>query len=489
MNSNQKQINKITLFTAGILYSSLCIGYCYHFIDKSLPPAFLFTLFALCGMSFIASILVYRHDPYSNKYMYFAISFFFIPYIAAMFVDTRIGIYVVTIPLLLISFLYFDLRLIHYCNIINLSINIIRVFLMVTFRGKRDMYTIIDYMVEVSSVALIYILIYLSSRISNRMNQQKIDAIAEREHKQSQILESVLKTASILKNNCTEVNNIIDILNTSTETVTDNVMNIADHMKLAVDNIENENTLTDEIHTMISDTKESANVVDQISQDTLRAMNEGVSIVQDLSNYTSIVDNSNQSVSHSMNQLREHMQRIEAITDAISSITNQTNLLSLNASIESARAGEAGRGFAVVANEIRNLASQSAESASTIHTIIADLHQTVTSCIHEVTTLSEVNGQQNSLIHQMETIFHQSIDQLGILHHNITEISQRISTILYSNDAIVQNIKNIYTVATDTMATVTETKSITNENGERTERTQELIKELVETSGELEQYL
>lgn len=421
--------------------------------------------------------------------MYYAITFFFIPYIAAMFVDTRIGIYVVTIPLLLISFLYFDIRLIHYCNIINVSVNIIRVIILVTIHGKREMYTIIDYLVEIAAVGMIYALIYISSKLSNLMNQQKIDAIAQRERQQEQILASVLRTAGILKNNCTEVNSIIDVLNSSTETVTTYVSNIAEHMKLAVDNIQNENNLTDEIHTLIFNTKESTNVVDQISQNTLIAMKEGVSIVQNLSNYTSIVDTSNQSVSLSMNQLQEHMQRIEAITEAIRSITEQTNLLSLNASIESARAGEAGRGFSVVANEIRNLADQSAQSANTIHTIITDLHQTVCECIQEVSNLRDVNGKQNELIHQMETIFDQTIGQIGVLHQHITDISQRIGNILNSNDEIVQNLKNINTIATETMTTVTHTKSITNENGEKTERTRLLIKELIETSGELEQYL
>lgn len=489
MNTNLKRINQLTLTTATILYIFLCIGYCYHFIDKSLPPAFLFTLFALCAISLVISILVYRHKEDNEKYMYYTISLFSIPYIAAMFVDTRIGIYVVIIPLLLISFLYFDIRLIHYCNIINVVVNVVRVILLITIHGKREMYTIIDYLIEIAAAVMIYVLVYISSKFSNQMNQQKIDALAQHEQQQEQILASVLKTAGILKNNCTEVNSIIELLNSSTETVTSYVSNISDHMESAVSNIQNENNLTDEIHTLISNTKESANVVDQISTDTLAAMNEGVSIVQDLSNYTSIVDKSNQSVSLAMNQLHNHMQRIEVITETISSITAQTNLLSLNASIESARAGEAGRGFSVVANEIRSLASQSADSANNIHTIITDLHQTVSESIQEASNLRDVNGKQNELIHQVETIFHQTIEQLNVLHQNVTDISHRISHILSSNDEIVQNIKTIYAIATETMATVTQTKSITHENGQKTERTQLLIKELVETSAELEQYL
>lgn len=71
-----------------------------------------------------------------------------------------------------------------------------------------------------------------------------------------------------------------------------------------------------------------------------------------------------------MNDINRTAQEINKIIDSIDSIAAQTNLLSLNASIESARAGEAGRGFAVVANEVSALAGQSAEAAQNSSSLI-----------------------------------------------------------------------------------------------------------------------
>lgn len=80
-------------------------------------------------------------------------------------------------------------------------------------------------------------------------------------------------------------------------------------------------------------------------------------------------------------------QQIISVVDAISELSAQTNLLALNATIEAARAGEAGRGFAVVAGEVKNLAQQTARSASEIGEIIGRVHDQVTETTESMTAI------------------------------------------------------------------------------------------------------
>lgn len=82
----------------------------------------------------------------------------------------------------------------------------------------------------------------------------------------------------------------------------------------------------------------------------------------------------------------ENISRINDLADAILDISEQTNLLSLNAAIESARVGEAGNGFAIVANEIKKLAENSVHTVDEIQSITKDV-------ISSVSELSDSSGQ------------------------------------------------------------------------------------------------
>ena len=106
-----------------------------------------------------------------------------------------------------------------------------------------------------------------------------------------------------------------------------------------------------------------------------------------------------------MSALQQETVNISSILETIQGISDQTNLLALNAAIEAARAGEAGRGFAVVADEVRLLASRTQASASEIHTMIGSLQEQTNKAARDIDVgKNEANDCQQHTDNLLKTL-------------------------------------------------------------------------------------
>ncbi|MBW3698133.1 PAS domain S-box protein [Vibrio sp. T187] len=170
----------------------------------------------------------------------------------------------------------------------------------------------------------------------------------------------------------------------------------------------------------------------------------------------SVVDSLAQELEQSqqvINQLAEDSQKIESILDVISTISDQTNLLALNAAIEAARAGEAGRGFAVVADEVRNLASKTGSSASEIHAMISQLQATAEKAVQTMQrggSLSVQCKQQAGLTGEVLEQIYDKLEKVTDSSHQIANAVDEQSQVTKEVNMNVVKIRELALSTADT---------------------------------------
>lgn len=186
-----------------------------------------------------------------------------------------------------------------------------------------------------------------------------------------------------------------------------------------------------------------------------------------------------------VNELGHSAGEVGKISEAIKEISEQTNLLALNATIEAARAGEAGKGFSVVANEIKDLATQTAEATLKIKNQIDTIQRVIAETVSEIGHISRITTQiDTSITTAAEVVEEQSATTRAIAasvtetSREISEINTRVVKSSEAADGIVQGITTVSKTADE----VTNSSGQVDANSETLMRLAQALNEIVVSS-------
>ncbi len=270
-----------------------------------------------------------------------------------------------------------------------------------------------------------------------------------------------------------------DEISRAVEDVSKGAMSQAEETEKASNNVE-------AIGTMITEIAASMEKLERTSQEMKDANDESSVIIGELSLSNDKTTEAIRKIGEQVHTTNDSVQAIRKAVDLITSIASETNLLSLNASIEAARAGDAGRGFAVVAAEIQKLAENSNNSAVEIGRIIdrllAESEQTV-AIMDEVDAIIK---EQREKLNQTKGKFKRVTEGVNSSRQEAEAIAEQTASCDEARAGVMDVIQNLSAISQENAANAEETNASMEEINATLNLLSEETRELLALSSALE---
>ena len=433
----------------------------------------------------ILNIVVYKNKKFRQKFrMVNAISLAVV-FVAVVFLTDASFIYWIIPVIMFLSLTYYDLNYSKKIAVFYWIAYIVSIIY--RHNTGTEIKTADNYALFIVIIAVMY-LATMVTKVMNIFMDDITGYMAHQQNKQDIMLNDVLETSKVVKEETDKSTVATEQLYDSAETIHRSMAEIADAMELTAESVQDQNVMTQEIQNSIEGTAQrSANMV-TVAEESNVNIRENMDAISGLKQQAGEIAVTNEQVNAAMQKLQQKTQEVEEIAGMIFKISSQTNLLALNASIESARAGEAGRGFAVVADQIRQLAEQTRVSTESIKNIVTELNSNADEVVTAVEKSMTATEKQNEMIITAADNFEKLDKNITTLIGGIKEIDTDISGIFAANNKIVESISQLSATAEEITATAEQAKNLSDNNLKSAEEVKVAISTIQTTSEGLEKY-
>lgn len=257
------------------------------------------------------------------------------------------------------------------------------------------------------------------------------------------MIKLVKDNAGIVRNGSVELNGIAEQLTVLTEGISASIGDVAiSTNKKSKDFEEISNKLSifgDGINLVKDNVNLISNGVMVINNKSL----EGAKDIENLNNEIISVNNSFERFATSVEYIQGDMKNVHEITNIINGISDQINLLSFNAAIEAASAGEAGSGFNVIALEVKKLSDKSKESAQNINKIINRLMKVIKQLVEEANNMDNQLEKQKNAAYNASSSFAEIAVLVKEITPKVSSINNSFENIISNKDLIVETVSEL----------------------------------------------
>lgn len=438
----------------------------------------------------MADYVVYFIKKDGNLFRFVSIIGYAVIYGIALINAKSDTVFTMAFPIMVMYVLYFDTLFMGIISGVLLVLNIVSV-VMAAISGSMPSgidFALSSALLQAATIGVAGSALTWITHLEKVMKGEQMNEVKSEKEKSEQILSDVLTLGNKVKENTNKADALMEELNDATTTALETLKAVADSNNDNAKNIESQTVMTSNIQEMIITADSNASRMERIAGDSLNMVSEGRKLVEKLDDKASNISAMNEQVMNTINEFVKNAIEVRGITDKINGISSQTNLLSLNASIESARAGEAGRGFAVVADEIRNLADETKTLTAEINGIVETLENNASGTKETVSKVVEsIEGEKVLIDDSMDTYVKME-DMFKQLYESVTDTQKQLKQIVDSNNAIVDSINQLSAASEEVAASMDMAVELSNNNMAKTKEAGGLMEEIVTSANQLDKY-
>lgn len=438
----------------------------------------------------MADYVVYFIKKDGNLFRFVSIIGYAVIYGIALINAKSDTVFTMAFPIMVMYVLYFDTLFMGIISGVFLVLNIVSV-VMAAISGSMPSgidFALSSALLQAATIGVAGSALTWITHLEKVMKGEQMNEVKSEKEKSEQILSDVLALGNTVKENTNKADALMEELNDATTTALETLKAVADSNNDNAKNIESQTVMTSNIQEMIITADSNASRMERIAGDSLNMVSEGRKLVEKLDDKASNISAMNEQVMNTINEFVKNAIEVRGITDKINGISSQTNLLSLNASIESARAGEAGRGFAVVADEIRNLADETKTLTAEINGIVETLENNASGTKETVSKVVESIEDEKVLIDDSMDTYVKMEDMFKQLYESVTDTQKQLKQIVDSNNAIVDSINQLSAASEEVAASMDMAVELSNNNMAKTKEAGGLMEEIVTSANQLDKY-